>query len=136
MNFDKLFEAFEYGSFGAPDEIKTYVDKETGAYYLVAAHGDQLDDLPDDLGSYKYLILPGPNELDLGRSLVLRFAERFLPDDYGDVQDMFRRKGAYSAFKDRLARKGMLDQWYEYEAQAQRQALREWCEELGIDLEG
>ena len=49
---------------------------------------------------------------------------------------MFRRKGAYSAFKDRLARKGMLDQWYEYEAQAQRQALREWCEELGIDLEG
>ena len=30
MNFDKLFEAFEYGSFGAPDEIKTYVDKETG----------------------------------------------------------------------------------------------------------
>ena len=28
----------------------------------------------------------------------------------------------------------MLDQWYEFELQAQNKALREWCEENEIDI--
>lgn len=136
MEFKILFEAFEYGSFGALGEITAYVNKETGEYYIVSDFGDSFEELPEDLGSDKYWVLPHRNELDLGRKLVLRFADEYLPGDVEGVRDMFRRKGAYASFKNLLGYKGLLDQWHEFEQQAQEEALREWCEDEGIELEG
>jgi hypothetical protein len=136
MEFNILFEAFEYGSFGALGESTAYVNKETGEYYIVADFGDTLEELPEDLGSDKYLVLPHKNELDLGKNLALRFAEEYLPGEVKEVRDMFRRRGAYASFKSLLGYRGMLDQWHEFERQAQEEALREWCEGEEIELEG
>jgi hypothetical protein len=57
-----------------------------------------------------------------------------LPESCDTVATFFRHRGAYGRFKDLLERKGMLETWYEYEAQAVEQALRTWSEENGLQL--
>jgi hypothetical protein len=48
---------------------------------------------------------------------------------------IFSRRGAYRRYKDLLEQKGLLDEWYDFEQQRTRQALLDWCEENGIELE-
>jgi len=50
------------------------------------------------------------------------------------VEDIFRRRGAYGRFKSLLERRGVLDEWYAYEARHRESALRQWCAENGIAL--
>jgi len=50
------------------------------------------------------------------------------------VYSIFHRKGAYSRYKDLLERKGLLDEWYEYENERQKAALKEWCRENNIEI--
>ncbi|MGA8711624.1 MAG: hypothetical protein WB647_01230 [Roseiarcus sp.] len=80
--------------------------------------------------------MPGPRALDLGSRLVMRFAEDVMSDHADEIAAIFSRKGAYGRFKDFLVRVGALNQWYEYEAAATEKALREWCAENGIEVEG
>lgn len=84
----------------------------------------------------KYIAIPHKNDLELGKRLVLRFADEFLPDVLDEVYDIFRRRGAYGRFKNLLERRGMLSQWYEYEEKSQKEALRRWCEDSEIELHG
>ena len=49
---------------------------------------------------------------------------------------MFRRKGAYSNYKALLERRGLLDEWYDIENSREEQALRRWCKENEIELDG
>jgi hypothetical protein len=72
----------------------------------------------------------------LGKPLVLEFTREFLPDAMGQVQNMFSHGGAYARFKDFLEHRGMLPQWYEYETRVQEEALRQWCGDRGIEIEG
>jgi hypothetical protein len=66
---------------------------------------------------------------------VLSYTQEFLPDEVVKVREFFSRSGAYARFKDTLERRGMVQHWYEYEATAQRQALREWCVDNGIVID-
>jgi hypothetical protein len=77
--------------------------------------------------SDRYIEIPHKNELDLGNSLALRFAEKRLPDRYADVVTFFRRRGAYARFKELLAAEGCLQEWHAFEAESTERALREWC---------
>ncbi|MBY6241167.1 hypothetical protein [Methylosinus sp. Sm6] len=52
----------------------------------------------------------------------------------GAIRDIFRRKGAYAHFKNLLARRGALDAWHEFEAKAQKQAQKQWCDDNAIEL--
>ncbi len=78
--------------------------------------------------------MPHKNDLDLGRSLALRFVQEYVPDSYNLVYGFFRKLGAYARFKELLSRRDRLEAWYAYEAQAVQQALRERCEEHGLEL--
>ena len=61
------------------------------------------DELPDDIeDSRKYIEIPHKNELDLGKNIVMRFVIEFMPDDIYRVENIFKRKGAYSRFKSLL----------------------------------
>jgi hypothetical protein len=82
----------------------------------------------------KYIQLPSKRELDLGVPLVMDFVRQFLPRDFDDISDIFRRRGAYGRFKQLLTRRGALQQWYDFEQQATERALREWCELNSIVL--
>jgi RIO-like serine/threonine protein kinase len=68
--------------------------------------------------------------------LVLTFAEAELTEDLEYVYEIFRRKGAYSRFKDLVERRGKLQQWYEYEENRKKEALRLWSIERGIQIDG
>jgi hypothetical protein len=65
----------------------------------------------------------------------LDFAREFLPDDYDEVRHIFSRRGAYHRYKNLLARRGVLERWYDFSNKSE-EAVREWCAENGIDLSG
>ena len=91
--------------------------------------------MPDDIGdSEKFLQLPDKRELGLGKPLALDFARHFLPGDFDDVLQFFRGRGAYARFKDLLGGRGMLDQWYDFEAKAVERALKTWCDLNSIEV--
>lgn len=136
MKLDDLIQALHYVSAGDLLGSEAYLCIETGQIHY---HTDEFEKdeapLPDDISnSKKYVAIPHKKELNLGRGLVLRFVDEILPDAFDEVQNMFRRRGAYGRFKDLLQRRGVLEQWYEFEAASQNEALREWCAENGIEF--
>lgn len=137
VKFDDLLDAFEFVSAGQPFENEAYVCVETGVIHYHSEFGELDEGLPEDIGdSEKYVAIPHNNDLDLGQRLALAFAEAELTEDVDDVYDIFRHKGAYSRFKRLLERRGKLQQWYEYEESRKKEALRQWCEESGIQING
>ena len=75
------------------------------------------------------MAVPDKSELDLGRSLALRYVEYHLPHAYETVQQFFRKRGAYSHFKALLERAGQLEAWHAYERNAVEEALVQWGNE-------
>ena len=137
INFAKLFEAFEFVSSAPPGEAEAFLDTETGETCLRSEHSDDLDLLPPDLEeAAKYVAIPHKKDFGLGKPLALAFADAHMPDDFKRVQDIFSHHGAYARFKHLLEHRGKLEQWYEFEATAQKLALRKWCEATGIEVDG
>ena len=139
VSFREILDAFEFVSvadgFG---EHQAFLCRQTGKIFWCSelSDFDELEDeLPDDIeDGEKYLEIPDKRELDLGKPLALDFACRVLPKDFDEVQRLFGQRGAYASFKQLLARKGVLDQWYDFEQKATERALREWCEINSIAL--
>jgi hypothetical protein len=135
VSFEEIREALEFVSAGGLGEHQAFLCIRTGKIYWHSdlsepdepdAPGDELpEDIEDD---EKYLEIPDKRELDLGKPLVLDFARQVLPEDLDEVQRIFRRRGAYASFKHLLARRRVLEQWYDFEEKATVRALREWCE--------
>jgi hypothetical protein len=135
VNWHELENAFEFVSFDGGDDHHVFLCKETGRLYWHSDHDDEEDELPDDIDEGgKYLAIPDKRELGLGRELVFDFARQLLPDDYGKVQDIFSKRGAYARFKDLLEHRRMVDQWHEFEDKATEKALREWCVLHSIEI--
>ncbi|MDR3529601.1 MAG: UPF0158 family protein [Rhodopila sp.] len=134
VRFAELLEAFEFANF-AHSECHAYVCLDTGRVYFVSGQEDLDEDVPDDIEeSDDYLAIPDKRDLDLGNRLAFSFARQEIPDDYDTVLDIFRRTGAYGQFKELLHSHGMLDKWYDFEAEATEKALRAWCLANGIEL--
>jgi hypothetical protein len=136
VKYDDLSAAFDFVSFAAPFEHQAFVSLDTGAIYWVSETSPVDDEeQPGDLGSSDgYIAVPDKNELDLGRSLALRFVDEQLPDRSATVRAIFQHRGAYARFKDLLTAEGQLETWYAFEAESTQQALRQWCEEKQIQL--
>ncbi|NOY46330.1 MAG: hypothetical protein GXP50_12910 [Deltaproteobacteria bacterium] len=138
VQFEDLFEAFEFVAGGGFIEHRAFVHRETGETLFWSDDLEWMDEdppegveEPDDLGP-GWIEVPRPNELDLGRALVRRFVEAHIPDEARTVEGFFRRKGAYGRFKDFLHDRGLLETWYRFEEEAKRNALREWAEKEGL----
>jgi len=136
MKYSDIEDAFLFVSAAPLFEHEAYLNKETGKAYYVSALGDS-DELPDDLEDKdKYVSVPHKNDLNLGRDLVFDFVSADLPSELGQVRGFFNRAGAYARFKDLLESKDLLEAWYQFEQKATETALREWCKENNIRLEG
>jgi len=134
--WDEILSAFEFASMGETDNA-AFLCRETGKIFYRSDLSDDLDELPDDIeDGTKYVAVPGQHDLDLGRRLVMRFAAEDFADHYDDVAAIFSRSGAYRRFKDLLIREEALERWYAFEAAAKEQALREWCAENDVAVEG
>jgi hypothetical protein len=135
VSLNDLRDAFEFVCAGGGGEHQAFLCKQSGKLYCHSELCDDLDILPDDIDdSEKVLPIPDKRELDLGKPLALDFARQFLPGDFDDVRQIFSRRGAYAKFKNLLDRRGMLDQWYAFEAEAEESALKLWCELNSIEV--
>jgi len=119
-------------------ESTALFDRKTGKIYL---HSDLCDTgkIEDQLGGKGYdseihIEIPHKNDLDLGQNLVFEFVEKFLPEDKKKIGQIFSKRGAYSRYKDFLASKDLLDEWYDFENKKELIALSEWCKENEIDI--
>ena len=134
VKFEDLQLAFDFVSSGGLGENQAYLNTQTGDLHWHSYVADNFEELPDDLDDERYIEIPHKNQLNLGKPLVFDFVQEFLPDDYDDVRDIFRRRGAYGQFKAILARRGALDRWYDFSAKAEEAALRAWCADNAIEL--
>ena len=135
IDFQEIEDAFDFVSFSPAGELEAFLCTETGKIYLQSdIHGEEFEPLPDDIASDKYIEIPHKNELELGVTVVMDFADQHLTDHVDTIQAMFSKKGAYARFKELLYSRDAVDKWYAFEAQAQETALREWCTENEIKL--
>jgi hypothetical protein len=139
LSFAELLDAYEWVSAGTEMETQAYVSLTTGQVFLSTASGEfgeAEDELPEDVDDESlYIRVPDKHDLDLGKSLVFRFVRERLPEVHARVERIFARRGAYGQFKGLLEGAGLLESWYEYEAQAVEAALREWAELEGLALD-
>ena len=95
------------------------------------------DELPEDFyEKHDYIEIPHKNDLDLGQSLVWQFVYEEIPGLTDKIRGFFSRPGAYSRYKSFLEEIGLLKRWYDFENERQTKAIREWCEENDIKLDG
>jgi hypothetical protein len=128
-------DAFDFVSFGESKDHVAFLCRATGEIRWHSESGDDEEPLPEDVDDpEKYIAIPDRHDLGLGKPLALRFAARELPEDLERVEDFFRHRGAYGRFRNLLAERGRLDEWSAFEAASRQQALREWCEDNGIEL--
>lgn len=136
VSFDDIENAFFFVSMGQMYMHNAYLCKETGEIFYSSEMVDS-DELPEDIDDPdKYISIPHKNELDLGKALVIEFASEFLPEELEKVYSIFRRKGAYSRYKDLLESKGVVEDWYKFEDERRKVALKEWCRENKIEIKG
>ncbi|MDE2428626.1 MAG: hypothetical protein KGM99_07860, partial [Burkholderiales bacterium] len=69
-----------------------------------------------------------------GRELALSFTDQVLPADYEEVSLLFQKRNSYRAFKEWLLSKNQLQNWFQFEALAIKDALHAWCAENSIKL--
>ena len=124
--------AIEFVSIDCFDN-EAFIDTETG---LVLMSGECDDELPDDVyENDKYVMIPCKRDLDLGKSIVLKFVKKELPEELDSVYSMFRSKGAYAKFKSLLDRLDYIEQWHTYENKAVKNSIIEWCNDNSIKYE-
>jgi len=137
FSFSDIENAFMFVSSAMYGMHSALLCKDTGKI-LYRSDMSGIDEIAeeDELDLEQCVRIPHKNVLDLGSSLVFEFVEEHLPEDYERVRQIFRRKGAYSYYKDLLERRGLLKEWYETENGREEQALRRWCKDNGIELKG
>jgi len=137
VNFQQLEDTLEFVDFNGGGYNEAFVCRQTGKIYWRSDVVDDLDVLPDDIeDTGKYVSVPSKRNLGLGKPLALDFARDHLPNDYADVRDIFDRRGAFGKFEALLRRRGAMERWYKFRNEATLAALREWCEDNGLDVAG
>lgn len=138
VNLSELQGAVEWVSNDDWDS-EAYVCRLTGRIYLASGEPDILDEedeVPNDIDDVgKYVPVPHERDLDLGTRLVFDFAAEHLADQYDEVRNIFRSKGAYGRFKALLERQGALENWYGYSDERTLSALEEWCKSERLTFE-
>ncbi|MGH8853572.1 MAG: hypothetical protein ACREWI_04735 [Telluria sp.] len=136
VDFNELEDAVLIMS-RSDDFAEAWVSLDTGAVH-VRFSDISLNDaepLPDDIDvSDRFIAVPDSHSLDLGQAVVFGFVEAEMPDEYERVRQMFRRQGAYRHFGNLVDDRGLRDRWHAFRQGRTVAALREWCEENGLQL--
>jgi len=134
FRYDDIESAFDYVSSAGYGLNSAYLDVKNGKiFYRSELTGtNELDD--DDTGTDPLIAVPHKNDLGLGQSLAFEFVEDNLPDAHEEVRSIFRKRGAYSRYKELLSSRGMLEAWYRFEQDRIEKVLRSWCEQNEVPL--
>ena len=125
--------AFEYVS-GAPYGTNRVIYDKDADRFLYESEMSGESEIPDDIRWETCVEVPHKHDLNLGQYLVFRFILQTIPDQEDAVRKIFKRPGAYGRFKDFLEKRQLLQQWFDYEASARRNAIEQWCRENGIEM--
>jgi hypothetical protein len=134
VKFFDLDIAFNFVSGAAYGVNSAYLCLDTGHIFYESGMGDS-DELPDDIESDQYVVIPHKKDLGLGTELVIRFVQENLPKKVFLVEKFFQQRGAYSRLKALLEDHELLEKWYKFEEVEAESALRQWCAENGISLD-
>jgi hypothetical protein len=133
IDFSKLEDAFFFVNSGQQYMQSAIINKNTGeTFYQSDLTG--IDEFPDDSDSEDYIEIPHKDDLDLGSDMVFEFVAIHLPEKVDEVEILFSSRDAYSQFKTLLESMDLLDQWYQYEEEQTQMALRQWCEDSGLEI--
>jgi hypothetical protein len=134
IKFSDIEDAFFFVSSDNYGMHTALLNKDTGQLYYRSAMGD-LDEMDDEDFDWNNCIsIPHRNDLGMGQELVFEFVKNHLVDEYDQVRQIFKKRGAYGNFKNLLASRDLLQNWYDFENQQEARALRNWCEENGIQI--
>ena len=134
---DEIHSALMFVSSSGYGENTATYDKETGKIYFCSdmLGIDEFEELyKSEYDDKIHIEIPHKNDLDLGRNLVFEFIRKYSPQDENVVSQIFRRKGAYSKFKDYLDSKDILQKWYDFENLRELEELNDWCKENNINI--
>jgi len=134
FNFEDIEMAYDFVSSSPYGEHSAVLRKDTSKILWQSEMGDLDEISEEDWESDDSVEIPHKNDLDLGKRLVFDFVLANLPGDFNHVRQIFSRRGAYGRFKEFVESKGLLQSWYDFEAEQQERALRQWCEDKGIEL--
>ena len=135
FDFDDIETLIRAASSGNDPDATAILDRETGRTWLLSDYVDDGQEPPEDWETNnRYLVLPDQQELDLGSNTARRFIDAHLPEHHDTFRDLFSRSGAFRRWKAWLDKNGHLDAWYAFEAEAEREAVRAWLTEHGVDL--
>lgn len=120
------------------DGAQAWVGLDTGAVYVRSGGADpETIPLPDDIAtSSRYVAVPGSCSLDMGQALVLAFVQAEMPEQVDHVRQMFQRQAAYRHFSKLVGDHGLRERWHAFRDERTAAALRAWCEEHGLQLNG
>lgn len=135
QKLDEIHSAFMFVSAAGYGENNAILDKQSGKFFLHSDLCDMEEQLPEkDYDSAIHIEIPHKNDLNLGQNLVFEFMEQFIPEKEDQIEQIFRRKGAYSRYKDLLHSIGLLEKWYDFENKRELVALLQWCKENDINI--
>ena len=134
-DYSELHDAVVFVSDAFLVEHTAMICRSTGEICF-AMEDEELDEIPEDAyDSDDWVPVPEFRDIGCGTNLVHEFVAERLEDDASEVHRIFRCEGAYGRFKHLLAHRGLLEDWYQYETNRQQLAIRDWCQENGIELE-
>lgn len=118
-----------------PGSGEAWVCPATGKVYIRSDLVGELEPLPADIDEEgRYIPVPGQRTLELGLALVTDFVRRHMPSDEDEVRQMFRRAGAYRRFSALVDAKGLRARWHAFRDERTLDAMRDWCEQHGLEL--
>jgi hypothetical protein len=135
IKFSDIEDAFFFVSSDSYGMHTALLNKDTGQLYYRSEMGD-IDEIDDDLDWSNCIAIPHKNDVGLGQELVFEFVKNHLVDEYDRVRQIFKKRGAYGKFKNLMESKALLQDWYDFENQQEERALRQWCNENGIEISG
>jgi hypothetical protein len=132
---DELGSLVDWVSSNAAGENAAYVEKATGRIICIGEGADDAEEVPDDIeDSALFAPVPAKHDLNLGKALVLNFADEYLRPHADEIRRIFSHAGAYSRFKTLLHRLELTDRWYAFEAEATERRLEEWATDNGFRI--
>jgi hypothetical protein len=116
-----LLSALEEGDEASLTDVPAWQESELEiARAIIADSGERFVDAPDKFDFHEY-----------------RHLERFIVmvEDAGAAEQLWRAikgKGAFRYFKDTAHRLGLLEQWYQYRADALKEYVTDWAEARSV----
>lgn len=121
------------------DDSQNYFDTLSGEIILVSddVYGSDEDIGKEEIESDEARFIPLPSRWDINGYRIMEDFIAGLDDQrvQSRLASAIRGRGAFSRFRDNVARLGLLDAWYCFQEEALTEKAIQWCRENDLDWE-